>query len=212
MTRLTRLMLLALAPLLVVGAAGAASRATGPAVVPAEDVVWWDTYRQERLIALMSAISLEPRLDGELDPLFEAPEPVPATSRRLGFAWPVGDVGEVSSGFGYRRDPMAPARAHFHHGVDIRCGYGDAIRASNDGTVSGIGYSRVFGRWVTVEHPYGFITFYGHLAAATVPEGKRVERGDRIGTCGSTGRSTGPHLHFEVRHADGRYDPFAFLR
>lgn len=211
--RRTTVMLVAASMLLALGSAELVARASGPRPLGPGELVWWDQFRQQKLVELMNLISLDgPRLGGgELTPGFETPKPVPANSQQLGFAWPTGSLAVATSFFGYRRDPLAPGVAQFHHGLDIRCTYGSPIRSAHHGTVLAMGQSAVYGNWVLVGHDYGFKTFYGHLASVGVPRGKQVARGQTIAACGSTGRSTGAHVHFEVRHAQSVYDPLAFL-
>ncbi len=110
--------------------------------------------------------------------------------------WPT--RGYLTSGFGYRRDPFTGRRS-FHKGIDISAPIGQKVHATAKGIVIRTGYQRRgLGRWVEIDHGFGFTTFYGHLSRILVRPGQRVKRGDVIGLVGSTGRSTGPHLHYEV--------------
>jgi murein DD-endopeptidase MepM/ murein hydrolase activator NlpD len=190
------------------------ARASGPRPLGAGELVWWDEFRQGKLVELMKLIAVDGPIrlgGGELAPGFKTPEPVPASSQHLGFIWPVGSGAEITSRFGYRRDPLNPRVAQFHHGLDIRCSIGETIRSAHHGVVAGSGFSAVYGNWVIVDHDYSFRTFYGHLSSVTAPKGTRVARGDPIARCGATGRVTGAHLHFSVRHTQGVFDPLAFL-
>lgn len=108
----------------------------------------------------------------------------------------------ITSGFGYRRHPMGGGR-RMHNGIDLAAPYGTSVRAAADGTVSRAGYNGALGRYVYVRHANGYETRYGHLSARLVKTGQKVSQGDAIGREGSTGNSTGPHLHFEIRK-DGR--------
>ncbi len=104
--------------------------------------------------------------------------------------WPT--RGFLTSGFGFRRWRM-------HEGIDIANRVGTVINTSADGTVIFTGIKGGYGKYVIIDHGYGITTCYGHLHSIEVKEGIRVKRGGRIGTLGNTGRSTGPHLHYEVR-------------
>lgn len=106
--------------------------------------------------------------------------------------------GWISSGFGYRKDPFTGER-HLHRGVDIATRMGTPIIATADGIVVSSKKDRHFGNIIEVDHGNGFCTRYGHNAANFVKKGDRVKRGQVIGTVGNTGRSTGPHVHYEVR-------------
>jgi murein DD-endopeptidase MepM/ murein hydrolase activator NlpD len=139
------------------------------------------------------------------------PSALPRPPAEMGFAWPVGSEGQLTSPFGWRVDPFARTRS-FHHGLDVGCWMGQAIAASNDGRVLWAGRARVYGNAAVVSHGYGLLTVYAHLQSKLLVEpGARVRRGQALGTCGSSGRSTGPHLHFEVRHGNTVYDPLTFL-
>ena len=109
--------------------------------------------------------------------------------------WPI--AGWISSGFGNRRDPFT-GTGDFHAGLDISADRGHPIVAPADGTVSGAAYNGNYGNLVTIDHGFGLATRYGHLSRFAVSPGQQVRRGDVIGYVGSTGRSTSPHLHYEV--------------
>ncbi len=116
----------------------------------------------------------------------------------------------VTSGFGFRIDPFTGKKA-FHPGIDIIASKGTPVRVTADGIVSFSGYRPDYGRFVLVLHKNGFSTLYAHLSRIFVRSGQRLRKGDIIGLVGSTGRSTGPHLHYEVR-LRGRYlNPEEFL-
>jgi murein DD-endopeptidase MepM/ murein hydrolase activator NlpD len=123
---------------------------------------------------------------------------------------PVNDV-TINSGFGVRSDPFRGGRA-MHAGVDIPGPIGTPIYATADGVVGRSGWVSGYGKLVELEHGRGIQTRYGHMSSISVPAGTRVKRGQLIGLMGSTGRSTGSHLHYEVR-IDGRaVNPLPFLR
>jgi murein DD-endopeptidase MepM/ murein hydrolase activator NlpD len=123
--------------------------------------------------------------------------------------WPV--EGPVTGSFGERVDPFNGEGA-FHTGVDISTAYGQAVIAPADGAVAFAGESGGYGRLLILEHGQGISTRYGHLAGFAVAEGQRVRRGDVIGYVGRSGRSTGPHLHYEVRIQDVPVNPHKYLR
>ncbi len=104
-----------------------------------------------------------------------------------------------SSGFGTRNDPFNKKRKQFHNGIDLACSYGSKVYAARDGKVSFTGQKGAYGMLIILSHEKGYSTYYGHLSRYNVKEGQQVRRGDVIGYSGSSGRSTGPHLHFEVR-------------
>lgn len=118
--------------------------------------------------------------------------------------------GYVTSGFGYRMHPVYGGRAH-HNGIDFDANIGDPVRSAGNGLVKYAGWKSGFGNVVEIDHQNGYVTLYGHNSAFTVKEGDVVRAGQVIAKAGSTGRSTGPHVHFEV-HKEGRpINPQAFL-
>ena len=108
----------------------------------------------------------------------------------------------MTSGFGMRIDPILGTR-RLHSGVDLAAPSGSPIVATSAGTVSKAGWNGGYGLFVSLEHGGGLQTRYGHMSRLNVVAGQRVHTGDVIGFVGSTGRSTGPHLHFETR-VDGQ--------
>ena len=110
--------------------------------------------------------------------------------------WPT-DSGEISSRYGYRYDPFGYG-SDFHPGIDIAGNYGDPVYASAAGDVEQAGWNGGYGRYVKISHGNGYETAYGHMSAIAVGSGDSVKKGDIIGYVGSSGYSTGPHLHFEV--------------
>lgn len=118
--------------------------------------------------------------------------------------------GYVTSGFGYRMHPVLGGRAH-HNGIDFDANTGDPVRSAGNGLVKYAGWKSGFGNVVEIDHQNGYVTVYGHNSAFTVKEGDVVRAGQVVAKAGSTGRSTGSHVHFEV-HKDGRpVNPQAFL-
>jgi murein DD-endopeptidase MepM/ murein hydrolase activator NlpD len=123
--------------------------------------------------------------------------------------WPV--QGTVTSSFGERQDPFQGEGA-FHTGIDIATTLGDAVRATADGTVMKAGMGTGYGREIVIDHGHNIQTLYAHLSGFAVTEGQDVRRGDIIGYVGSSGRSTGPHLHYEVRIRNTPVNPHKYLR
>ena len=118
---------------------------------------------------------------------------------------------DVTSGFGYRTDPFL-GRAALHAGIDFREDYGAPVHATAAGRIATAGMSGGYGNMVEIDHGNGLSTRYGHMSAILVEEGQWVEAGAAVGRLGSTGRSTGPHLHYETRVDDEAVDPARFLR
>ncbi|WP_157955707.1 MULTISPECIES: M23 family metallopeptidase [Devosia] len=115
-----------------------------------------------------------------------------------------------SSGYGNRKDPFTGGRA-FHSGLDFAAPTGTTVLSAGEGVVIFAGQRSGYGKVVEVEHGNGLVTRYAHLSAFLSQEGQRVQTGTPIAKVGSTGRSTGPHLHFEVHRADKSVDPKPFL-
>jgi murein DD-endopeptidase MepM/ murein hydrolase activator NlpD len=118
---------------------------------------------------------------------------------------------ELTSGFGPRLDPFVKQYA-FHSGIDLKGEPGDVARATAAGRVTTASYQGGYGLLVEIDHGNGLATRYGHLSAIEVNEGQTVEVGEPVGRIGTTGRSTGPHLHYEVRIAGEPVDPLRYLR
>ena len=137
------------------------------------------------------------------EPLLAAYEPA-ATS----FRWPV--RGRVSSLYGRRN--ISVGGNTFHGGVDVAAPQGTAVGAARAGVVSRAGWGGAYGYVVFVEHPDGAQTRYGHLSQISVSVGTVLEQGDTLGSVGSTGASTGPHLHFEIRFGGRTVDPLGYLQ
>jgi murein DD-endopeptidase MepM/ murein hydrolase activator NlpD len=122
----------------------------------------------------------------------------------------MGEV-DISSGFGMRIDPFIRAPA-LHTGMDFRGESGDPVRATADGNVTVAGWQGGYGKMIEIDHGNGLSTRYAHLSDIGVKVGQRVRAGTIIGKIGSTGRSTGPHLHYETRVSGDAVDPRKFLR
>ncbi|HHC30084.1 MAG TPA: M23 family metallopeptidase [Rhodobacterales bacterium] len=126
-------------------------------------------------------------------------------AEKLPFGMPVKSSFRYSSGFGFRWGRL-------HAGVDMAAPTGTPIYAPADGVVIKAGWASGYGRLIKIKHDFGIETRYGHLSKIRVSEGERVSRGERIGDMGSTGRSTGPHLHYEVRIGGKPIDPMIYIK
>lgn len=160
------------------------------------------TRRADKLIANFEAQEhLVNRLIAEL-------ENVGALEHALPAIWPA--QGELTSGYGYRLSPFGLS-AQFHHGLDIANDSGTPIYASAAGRVVRAEYHGGLGRMVEIQHGFGIRTIYGHCSRLLVKRGDQVQAGERIANMGSTGRTTGPHLHFEVHIEDQTVNPLDYL-
>lgn len=118
--------------------------------------------------------------------------------------------GYITDRFGARRNPFGEGGSEFHTGLDIAVGFGSSVRSTADGLVIYAGPRTGYGNIVVIDHGFGMSTRYGHLSSFTVSPGQFVRRGDLIGNAGSTGRSTGPHVHYELRENSTPVDPLRF--
>ena len=123
--------------------------------------------------------------------------------------WPI--EGRVTSSFGEREDPLNGEGA-FHPGIDISAPWGTPVRASGDGEVTGASMGSGYGKQVVLNHGHDLITVYAHMSSVAVLPGQHITRGQIIGYVGQTGRSTGPHLHYEVRVHNVPVNPHKYLR
>lgn len=159
---------------------------------------------------------LSSEADGSLDPRFErlalSLSRMSALERGLSEIPQVmpADMRNISSGFGYRRDPFN-GRAAMHRGLDFKSPRGAPILAAADGRVSFVGNKSGYGRVVEITHGNGMMTRYAHMSAWNARVGQEVVAGDQIGRIGNSGRSTGPHLHFEVHINGTAVNPRPFL-
>ncbi len=130
---------------------------------------------------------------------------------KLPFAMPVNTPVRFTSGFGNRRDPFNGSSRQ-HEGQDMAGAYGSPILATADGVITHAGWENGYGRLVKIKHDFGVETRYGHLSQINVEVGQRVSRGDRIGDMGNSGRSTGTHLHYEIRLSGDAINPMTFIK
>lgn len=126
----------------------------------------------------------------------------PARGQKNGLTWPL--LGVITSFFG-------PRKGEFHHGIDIAGELGDSVRAAQTGRVVFAGWRAVYGNTIILDHGNEIKTLYGHLRNFLVDTGDFVEKGEVIAHIGSSGRATGPHLHFEVRQNDRAINPLPYL-
>lgn len=119
--------------------------------------------------------------------------------------------GSLTSGLGWRADPFRRAIWQHHWGIDIAAPVGTPVQASASGVVQFAGWYAGYGRLVFIDHGDGWTTLYGHLKRMGVQPGDVVQQGEVIATVGTNGRSTGPHLHFEIRYKDWPVDPLRYI-
>ncbi|MEO1302633.1 MAG: M23 family metallopeptidase [Myxococcota bacterium] len=136
-------------------------------------------------------------------------EPRTLRPNQLLLEWPLPAIG-ITSLYGKRIDPVDRS-VRFHRGIDIKADYGEIIRAPAAGQVVAAGWSGGYGRRLVIEHAGGYQTVYAHLAEFKVTLGSRVRAGQPLGTVGTSGRSTGAHLHLEVTHWNKPVDPLDVL-
>jgi len=164
-----------------------------------------DTVK-ENILALLRQVRLEDTTFGTMSS--EVDKQISIWSQRPAVS-PV--WGRLTSGFGYRIHPFTGYNV-FHEGIDIANQIGTPVRATADGIVSFVGYKDYFGNVVQISHPAsGFQTIFGHLNKAAVLVGQMVKRGDIVGYLGNSGRSTGPHLHYEVHKLSEIVNPLDFI-
>jgi murein DD-endopeptidase MepM/ murein hydrolase activator NlpD len=132
-----------------------------------------------------------------------------ATSSNIPSIWPV--TGTLRSGVGMRSNPFGGSSIEFHKGQDIAAPTGTPVNVTADGVVVVAGWVKGYGNGIYVDHGNGITTRYGHLSRIDVVVGQTLKRGDHLGLVGSTGRSTGPHLHYEVRIDGQPTSPIPYL-
>ncbi|MDQ3803986.1 MAG: M23 family metallopeptidase [Acidobacteriota bacterium] len=128
---------------------------------------------------------------------------------RIPSMWPV--EGEATDAFGVRGNPFGGGSSEYHSGQDISAPKGTPVVAPADGTITHAGWQSGYGNLVTIDHGNGLSTRYGHLSKVETVVGQEIKRGELLGLVGSTGRSTGPHLHYEVRIHDEPVSPRHYL-
>jgi len=163
--------------------------------------------------SLAAELPLNEADDGTVNEVFKIPCPdIVDTSfytSTINFCKPLKSY-RITSRFGYRIHPIS-GNTTFHYGADLAAGTGTKVFAVADGKISETGYGTINGKYIKVVHAEGFVSHYTHLHKVHVKEGDTVKKGASIGTVGSTGYSTGPHLHFELRRNGKVLDPFAYF-
>ena len=172
---------------------------------PSRDALLAITSVKEGLEWLSKQATVQERI---LDELSQAAEQRSSRWASTPSIWPV--KGWVTSGFGPRISPFTEKPA-WHDGLDIGAAPNTPVRAPAQGRITSVGYDPKLGNMVRVDHGFGVETLYGHLAKALVKEGQRVERGDVIALVGSSGLSTGPHLHYMVKLNGQALDPTKYI-
>lgn len=176
----------------------------------------------ERQALYEQALAEKAKLDAEYEELQRNSQEITAMIQRMEeegrlapqaggtgqFMWPVN--GEITSPFGWRVHPIWGTQI-FHAGLDIGADYGEPVHAADSGTVVYAGWMGGYGNAVMIDHGGGLVTLYGHNSSITVGEGQQVSKGETIALAGSTGNSTGPHCHFEVRVHGEVTSPLQYL-
>lgn len=165
----------------------------------------------DRESAILELKKLEDKLPEQEQKLIELKEAVIERKDRLDHTPSIYPVkGRITSQFGYRKSPFG-RRTEFHNGLDIAAPYGSNVRATANGTITFTGYLSGYGRSVVVKHGYGYETTYCHNSSIVVKPGQKVKKGETIAKVGSTGRSTGSHVHYIVKVNGELRDPKSFL-
>lgn len=152
-------------------------------------------------------ISRAPEASTSRRPL--AAKAIGAAASNIPSIWPV--TGPLRTGYGMRNDPFGGPSVEFHKGQDISAPTGTPVNATADGVVVIAGWVRGYGNGIYIDHGNGISTRYGHLSRIDVVVGQTIKKGQHLGLVGSTGRSTGPHLHYEVRINGQAINPLAYL-
>jgi hypothetical protein len=185
---------------------------TDPVIAPVMDTTDESNdylHTLDQLTALRSS-ALSGHMRRSLEPTFGFGDSADwGSAADLPNLWPI--EGPITSSFGERQDPFNGEGA-FHKGIDISGTMGEPVRAPADGTVLMAGPASGYGEEVMLDHGHGIHTLYGHLSRFAVTAGEDVHRGEIIGYVGTEGRSTGPHLHYEVRIHDTPVNPHKYMR
>jgi len=189
----------------MLGTGGSESEVSGPKnrlQSGSEDLIRQMHRDVERLLAEASVHELSQQ---ELGKIFEDSKSIMASTPTV---WPIS--GNITSGFGYRSSPFT-GRAEFHRGIDIVAPVGTPIKVPAEGLVLSTEWSSGYGLILSINHGYGVVTRYAHLAQVEVEPGQRVRRGQRVATVGRSGRTTGAHLHYEIILNGIPINPMRFL-
>ena len=174
----------------------------------------YDQYEQQQknvqsqIDKQVEALRRQEEANKKNDPSYDAGKDNGATGSML---WPCPSCHTITSEFGWRYHPIYHTQK-YHSGVDIGASYGATIVAADGGTVITAGAVSGYGNCVVINHGNGITTLYGHMSSIAVSSGQKVSKGQTIGYVGSTGNSTGPHLHFEVQVNDEKVDPTQYVQ
>lgn len=160
-------------------------------------------------VPLDHSVPFEAHLEA-LESTLEHYDSLSGLARKMPFANPIPGA-KISSNFGYRKDPFN-GRSAMHSGMDFKAPTGTPVRATGDGVIVKAGRKGGYGKTVEIRHKNGLITRYAHLNSINVKKGQKVDVGQVIGKVGSTGRSTGPHLHYEVRQGKTARNPSKYIQ
>lgn len=187
----------------LVAAADEQRRHVAGQVAEIEDLTAGEEAQLEALI-----VARQREIEAERQARLRAQGIVGQTTAPGALSWPV--TGTITSPFGYRPNPFGGGM-EFHQGLDIAAPMGTTVTAADSGTIISAGWYGGYGNYILIDHGGGMSTGYGHLSQIFVSAGQQVQKGQAIGAVGSTGASTGPHLHFEVRLNGKPTDPAAYL-
>jgi murein DD-endopeptidase MepM/ murein hydrolase activator NlpD len=194
--------------------------------VPNQDGILHTIKKDETIASIAEKYTVDPEAIKTANELFsdalEANSSIFIPGARLGwvekqeingdlFIWPLGAYGYVTSRYGYRENPFGGPR-QFHSGLDIGAPMGYPIKAAMAGRIIAVGNNATFGNYVVISHHSGYRTLYGHMSLVRVKAGETVGAGTRIGDVGSTGLSTGPHLHFTVYKNGVTVNPSSLMK
>jgi murein DD-endopeptidase MepM/ murein hydrolase activator NlpD len=192
--------------------------------IPNQDGIYYTVQKNDTLLSIAERYRIDPEAVKTANELFSDVLHVNSglflPGARLGpvelqeingdlFIWPV--AGYITSPYGYRANPFGGAR-QFHSGLDIGAPMGTPVRAAMAGRVSTVGYNETFGNYAVVSHHSGYRTLYGHMSYVRVKAGDYVSVGQRIGDVGTSGLSTGPHLHFTVYKSGVTVNPRSLMK
>ena len=183
----------------------------------AEQVAEADKYVEELEASLSSYEQLRSEQESEEKALLKEIEDMAAELERLksvkgtgSFVWPSASSRKVTSEFGSRKHPVY-GTYRYHYGIDIGASYGTSILAADSGTVLTATYNSSYGNYVVITHGNGYRTLYAHMSKIYASKGDSVRQGDVVGLVGSTGVSTGPHIHFEIIKDGAKVNPLDFF-
>lgn len=158
-------------------------------------------------------ITIQEYIDARDDSFSEIKKAVKAKEEKekcMPTRWPITGA-EFSSGFGYRGNPFGGYSGEFHDGIDLACASGTPIYSAGKGVVIESGYDAGYGLVIKIDHGYGYVTTYSHCARLLAETGDKVKAHEQIATVGSTGRTTGPHLHYQLIKNGKVIDPMELL-